>query len=76
MKVSLLETHNKYGVLIVEETSDARPRPIDSKIVTYYAISFISKLHQGLSCSHPPAIAGGYPNSNNNTPRKIPKTII
>jgi hypothetical protein len=76
MKVSPLETHNKYGVLIAEETSDARPRPIDPMIVTYYAINFISKLRRGLLCSHPPAIAGGYPNSNNNTPWKIPKTVI
>jgi hypothetical protein len=76
MKVSPLETHNKYGVLIAEETSDAHPCPIDSMIVTYHAINSISKLRRGLSCSHLPAIAGGYPNSNNNTPRKIPKTVI
>ena len=74
MKVSPLETHNKYGVLTAEETSDARPRPIDPMIVSYYAINFISKLRRELSRSHPHALACGHPNSN--TPRKIPKTVI
>ena len=44
MKVSPLETKNKYGVLEVEETLELGPCPIDPMIVTYYAINFISKL--------------------------------
>ena len=67
MKVSPLETKNKYGVLAAEETSDARPRPIDPMIVTYYAINFISKLRRH---------ARRYLYSKNSTPSKIPKTFI
>ena len=46
MKVSPLETKNKYGVLEIEETPESSPRPIDPWIVTYYAINFISKLRR------------------------------
>ena len=44
MKVSPLQTRNKYGVSKVEGTNDAVMRPIDLLIVTYYTINFISKL--------------------------------
>jgi predicted aspartyl protease len=54
----------------------ARSRPINPMIVMFYAINFISKLRRGLLRSHSPAIAGDYPNSNNNTPWKILKTFI
>ena len=67
MKVSPLETHNKYGVLVLEETKDNSSHPIDSMIVTFYAINFISKLrHHTHQCLH----------SKNSIPRKIPKTFI
>ena len=70
MKVSPLEAKNKYGVLEIEETPEAGPRPIDPLIVTYYAINFISKLCRRdvircRSCA-----------SKNNTRRKTPKTFI
>lgn len=65
MKVSPLETHNQYGVLTAEETSDACP--IDPMIVTYYAINVISKLR----CHTCQCLK-----SNNSYPRKIPKTFI
>ena len=67
MKVSPLETHNKYGVLVSEETKDNGSRPIDPMIVTFYAINFISKLRRH-TCrgSH----------SKNSIPQKIPKTFI
>jgi hypothetical protein len=44
VKVSPLETHNQYGVLMMEETNDSCPCPIDPMIVTYYILNFISKL--------------------------------
>jgi len=70
MKVSPLETKNKYGVLEVEETPESGPCPIDPLIVTYYAINFISKLcHQDSVRCHLHA-------SKNSTPWKTPKTFI
>ena len=67
MKVSPLETKNKYGVLEVEETWESGPCPIDPMIVTYYTINFISKLCHPL---HQPS------QSKNSTPWKIPKSFI
>ena len=67
MKVSPLETNNKYGVLVMEETKDNGSRPINLMIVTYYAINFISKLHIRTRQRS---------SSKINTPRKIPKTLI
>jgi Aspartyl protease len=62
-----LQTQNKYGVLVSEETKDNGSRPSDPMIVTFYAINFISKL-----CRHIRRCS----NSKNITPRKIPKTFI
>ena len=69
MKVSPLETKNKYGVLEIEETQESGPRPIDPLIVTYYAINFISKLCRWdvIRCRSRA--------SKNSTPRKTPKTF-
>jgi hypothetical protein len=67
VKVSPLETQNKYGVLVSEETKDNGSHPIDPMIVTFYAINFISKLRRhARQCSH----------SKNSAPPKIPKTFI
>ena len=67
MKVSPLETNNKYGVLEVEETPESGPHPINPLIVTYYTINFISKL-----CHHTHWLS----QSKNSTPQKIAKTFI
>ena len=67
MKVSPLETKNKYGVVEVEETPESGPCPIDPMIVTYYATNFISKLRHPI---HRPS------QSKNSTPQKIPKSFI
>ena len=45
MKVSPLETNNKYHVLVPEETKDNSFCPIDPLIMTYYALKFLIKLH-------------------------------
>jgi hypothetical protein len=67
MKVSPLETHNKYGVLVLEETKDNGSHPINPMMVTFYAINFISKLHRhACRCLH----------SKNSISPKILKTII
>ena len=67
MKVSPLETKNKYGVLEVEETLESGSCPINPMIVTYYAITFISKLCHPI---HQP------PQSKNSTPQKTPKSFM
>ena len=70
MKVSPLETKNKYGVLEVEETPESGPCPINPLIVTYYTINFISKLRRrGMVRCHSCT-------SKNSTPQKTLKTFI
>jgi hypothetical protein len=45
VKVSPLETHNKYAVLVAEKTKDNDSLTLNPMLVTYYAINFLSKLH-------------------------------
>ena len=71
MKVSPLETHNKYNVLVSEETKDSSFCPIDSLIVTYYALNFISKLWHRVK-----ARTKFSESSKDSTPWKVPKTLI
>ena len=60
-------TKNKYGVLEVEETLESGSCPINPMIVTYYAITFISKLCHPI---HQPS------QSKNSTPWKTLKSFI
>ena len=49
MKVSPVETRNKYNVLVPKETKNNGSHPTDSLVVTYYALKFLTKLrHQCL----------------------------
>ena len=46
MKVSPLETRNKYNVLVLKETKDTGSCPTVSLVVTYYALKFLMKLRR------------------------------
>jgi hypothetical protein len=67
VKVSPLETHNKYAALVAEETKDNGSPTLDPMLVTYYAINFLSKLCTRVRQS---------PKSKNSVPRKTPKSFI
>ena len=70
MKVSPLETSNKYNVLVPEETQNNSFHPIDPLLVTCHVLRFIAKLRHHSNCTRKPL------NSKNNIPGKIPKTLI
>jgi hypothetical protein len=67
VKVSPLETHNKYAVLVAEETKDNGSPTLDPMLVTYYAINFLSKLRTRVRQS---------PKSKNSIPQKTRKSFI
>ena len=71
MKVSSLETQNKYNVLVSEETKDNGSCPSDPLVVTFHVINFISKLRHRLRTPTPVPS-----NSKINPPRKTPKFFI
>src|SRR5277367_2691144 len=75
MKVSPLETRNKYNVLVPEETKDNGSRPTDSLVVTYYALKFLTKLRR--RCLPKFARVRGSPDdAKNSNTRKTPKSFM
>ena len=76
MKVSPLETRNKYNVLVPEETKDNGSHPTDSLVVTYYTLKFLTKLRR--RCLPKFARVRGRPDegSQNSISRKTPKSFI
>jgi len=67
VKISPLQTHNKYAVLVAEEIKDNGSPTLDPMLVTYYAINFLSKLRARVRQS---------PKSKNSAPWKAPKFFI
>ena len=76
MKISPLETRNKYNVLVPEETKDNGSRPTDSLVVTYYALKFLMKLQCWSLLKF--AMVRGRPDqgSQNSNSQKILKSFI